>query len=934
MGEHLSDTDLPLEELRRVDALCERFEAALRDGRAIDPAALLEEVSRGARATLLRELLALELEYAAPAENERVLAAWSQRFPEYFETARATTAGKAAFSAEIDDRTTAYGPVMEPDTQAPCASSSQSGELRPDAGTAPGPAGVAIHFGEYEVLEEVDGTPGGAIYRARQPSLNRLVALTVLAPECLPTPAARRRFRRDAESAGRLDHPGVVRILEVAEDAGRHLVSAAWVEGESLAKRLETGPLRDAEAANLIHQLAEAVYHAHALGVVDGALTPARVLIGSDGRARLRGFGLSSRAVPFLRMMPAGSIGFLAPERARTLDLQEFVGTEPAADTGFSGSGETDASQNAAPGQVDYGSETPAPAGDRAENTKQNGPSDVETPAELLNPDFELSGIEESKGSLGGAGGTRINESAGLGWSETADSSSRRRHRQECPLPQSESGDTSDDEEPTYNLVQIERIATEPTVTPPLGRGEDVYGLGAILYAALTARPPFQAATRVETLRQVSDDAPLDPSRLNPRINRDLEAVCLKCLEKDSRRRYQSVAELLGDVLAWQARRPVKARPGGALRQAKLWCQRNQQTVALAVIGLVVGFGPEVWDWWRADPSNQAGAPAVSPAPTGLRPTPAAGRTMERPDNMPSPGAPLPAWPVDEVANTPPPERAQKSLILDLGDGIKMEFARIPAGEFMMGKPDSEPRARPDGTSIGDFRVAEEQKEKPHHRVRISSDFEMAIYPVTQEQYEKVMGSNPSHFSAAGAGKSKVERMDTRQYPVEMVSWYESNEFCRKLSELTGRPCVLPTEAQWEYACRAGTLTSFHFGTSCDGTQANCDGNIPYGTREKGPFLGRTCPVGSYPPNPFGLYDMHGNVLQWCRDYCDAGPYNVSITVDPPGPASGGMRVQRGGGWNHDAWGCRAAYRAGNNPAHRYYHCGLRVVCPLAAPEP
>jgi formylglycine-generating enzyme required for sulfatase activity len=270
----------------------------------------------------------------------------------------------------------------------------------------------------------------------------------------------------------------------------------------------------------------------------------------------------------------------------------------------------------------------------------------------------------------------------------------------------------------------------------------------------------------------------------------------------------------------------------------------------------------------------------------------------------------------------PPVSVARKKVkrsdrTLDLGDGGKIEFARIPAGEFMMGAPDSEPE-------LG--------HNKPQHKVTISKDFYMGIYLVTQEQYEKIIGINPSYFSAKGEQKSRVEGMDTRRFPVEGVVWEEAEQFCRKLSELTGRRCTLPTEAQWEYACRAGTTTPFHFGTSCNGTQANCNGNIPDGTEEKGPYLGRTCAVGSYPANAFGLYDMHGNVWEWCADWLSQDYYQTSETVDPKGPATGASHIQRGCSWNTDARLCRAAVRSWNATVYRGRtfrdgNMGFRVVC-------
>jgi formylglycine-generating enzyme required for sulfatase activity len=228
------------------------------------------------------------------------------------------------------------------------------------------------------------------------------------------------------------------------------------------------------------------------------------------------------------------------------------------------------------------------------------------------------------------------------------------------------------------------------------------------------------------------------------------------------------------------------------------------------------------------------------------------------------------------------------------------------------------------------------------HEVEITRPFFLGIHEVTQDQYERVVGKNPSDFSADGKLKDAVVGKNTRRFPVENVSWEDAHEFCKQLSEMEGekkqgRSYRLPTEAEWEYACRGGAAQSLPFGigdgTSLSSTQANFDGNNPYGGADKGVNLQRTCEVGSYKPNGFGLYDMHGNVWEWCQDWW--APYDVTITKDPTGPkeAKENRRVLRGGSW-FDAAGyfCRSANHGRNDPDLRLNLFGFRVICVVRAP--
>ncbi len=263
-----------------------------------------------------------------------------------------------------------------------------------------------------------------------------------------------------------------------------------------------------------------------------------------------------------------------------------------------------------------------------------------------------------------------------------------------------------------------------------------------------------------------------------------------------------------------------------------------------------------------------------------------------------------------------------EAVVPSFVNSIGMKFALIPGGTFLMGSPEEE-----EG----------EDDEHPQHEVEITRPFFMGISQVTQEEYHQVMGANPSWFCAAARiGKDRVQILDTKRFPVETVSWDDARAFCDALSnrleeKKAGRNYRLPTEAQWEYACRGGATTSqfFHFGYSLSSTQANFDGNYPDGSGEKGPYLGRPCPVSCYPANALALFDMHGNVWEWCFDWYDEGYYKNSPKKDPQGPESGEYRVLRGGSWRYGGYNCRAALRNRSAPGDRDNSNGFRVCCLL-----
>lgn len=267
-------------------------------------------------------------------------------------------------------------------------------------------------------------------------------------------------------------------------------------------------------------------------------------------------------------------------------------------------------------------------------------------------------------------------------------------------------------------------------------------------------------------------------------------------------------------------------------------------------------------------------------------------------DSTPNPSstsAAEPATPVGSDAQLSSNEAGERR-VFEMASGVEIPFRWCPAGRFTMGSSEDEIRRL----------MGEDQVE-----VNLTHGFWIAETELTQKQWEGVMGSNPSEFKGDNL-------------PVEDVSWDDCQEFMAKAKAPAGWTLSLPTEAQWEYACRAGTATPFSFGSELNGTQANCTGTSPYGTMEKGPYLSKTAPVGSYEANPWGLYDMHGNVAEWCLDSRE-GQTPLPGGVDPVG-SSGSSHVYRGGSWLDWAAHCRSAARMDSEPHVRSSFLGFRPV--------
>lgn len=229
--------------------------------------------------------------------------------------------------------------------------------------------------------------------------------------------------------------------------------------------------------------------------------------------------------------------------------------------------------------------------------------------------------------------------------------------------------------------------------------------------------------------------------------------------------------------------------------------------------------------------------------------------------------------------------------------GVRQDFRWIEPGTFLMGSPQNEP---------------ERHNNETQHEVSLTQGFWLAETTVTQALWKVVMGDNPSRFKG-------------KHLPVEQVSWEDAQRFIANMNGMKPElQMCLPTEAQWEYCCRAGTSTPFYCGEQINSKLVNFDGHHPYNDGRKSAYRQQTVEVKSLPPNAWGLYEMHGNVWEWCQDWY--GAYPAQPVVDPQGLATGSTRVLRGGSWFSDGRDCRSAHHINFDPSGRSYYIGFRLA--------
>jgi formylglycine-generating enzyme required for sulfatase activity/serine/threonine protein kinase len=777
---------------------------------------------------------------------------------------------------------------------------------------------------KFEILGKLGQGGMGAVYKAKHNFLGDLVAIKVMNADVVENADARSRFLREMQAAGKLKHPNIVRALD-AEQIGNLLVLVMeYVPGITLDRLVaQRGPLAVDFACRCIVQAAQGLQHAHEKGMVHRDVKPANLMVApKDQEIKLLDFGLAR--------------GPREHSKSNQTRMQTFMGTP----------------DYVAPEQA-----TDARSADIRADVYSLGctlyfllagrpPFQASTPLEVIVAQIQNEALPITE--------LRDDVPVAL-WAVMAKMLEKKpAARYATP------GDVATALQP---FVSGGARAVPPP--PPLPAA-------AVVVPVLPPPPPPRGPLPPPPppLPAKAPAGSVPPSRA-PQV--PVKSVPLPLSGRQTEEvEVEPEEEPFAPETGDSTRRDDQEEGKRSVRPFVVGAVAAAVVVTVLLCGLLVvllkmrgrGTGPGRVAAGSTNPGatdQPTGAASVpppnaakgrpSPAPLPENDPPEGGTTKPTVPNEPvvapkekTPESPPAVKPPPRSAPASAPKRAtttarppvpsgspgkepvviKKPKKIDmakeppsLANSIGMKLVLIPRGELTLGSPMEEKNRRSD--------------EQPHD-VEITEPFYLGVQEVTQEQYEKVMGVNPSWFTRVGGGKKFVDGKDTRNYPVESVSWHDAVAFCQKLSaraeeKKARRIYRLPTEAEWEYACR-GRDASAPF--SSGSTLSNLEANFKPETREFF-YLQRADEVGRARPNAFGLYDMHGNVWEWCADWYSASYYRTAPRKDPSGPESGTERVVRGGGWNSFAKDCRAASRRPLRPKEELNHVGFRVAMSLSA---
>ncbi len=747
-------------------------------------------------------------------------------------------------------------------------------------------------LGHYEVLEVVGRGAFGTVLRAFDEKLERIVAIKVLAPEMAATSPARKRFLREARTSAAVRHENVVAIYAVEDDPIPFLVME-YIPGETLQKRLDDhGPLDVLHVLKIGKQIADGLAAAHAQDLIHRDIKPGNILLESSlgDRVKITDFGLA-RTADDASMTQSGMIAgtpmYMAPEQAEGAKLDQRADL-------FSF------------GSVLYQMLSGRPPF-RAANTVavlKRVVDDTPRPIREIIPEVpiwmcELVGHLQAKNPDERYGSAK----------EVSDLLGRcQAELQAGRQPQIPSPSMAD-------TVFLPTVTDGPRARQCASNKKPgrIAAMALVLLVALgiaEATGVTHLATTVIRLATGSGTLVIETDDPGLKVAIDGEEVAI---------RGGGVEEL---TLRPGEYKVAALKNGEPVKQELVTITRNNRTVVRISLE----------DDGRA-------AASADKTPADLAPKSASSKPFQWPADAPPPAiAPF------DAAQAKAHQQAWAKYLgvpVEYENSLGMKFRLIPPGEFLMGSTSTETAENCKLVGADEYWQLCINSEDPQHKVILSEPTFLGVYEVTQAEYEKVMGKNPSLFAKTGIEKGfadKVNGLDTLRHPVESVSWNDAAQFCAKLSNMenlkpisfesgtNGKPqegngYCLPTEAQWEFSCRAGTITRYCTGNKVDFLQ--------HAAWFEWNSEGRTHKVGSLKPNPFGFHDMHGNVWEWVQDSWDPKCYEQFKTkpaLDPCVQFSNDFaRVMRGGDWRGAGFFSRSAIRYGADAWRNSELWGFRV---------
>ena len=677
--------------------------------------------------------------------------------------------------------------------------------------------GVLPTLGGYELISKLGQGGMGVVYKARQVSLDRILALKVLPAELTRDLHYVARFRREGLLASKIVHPNAVQVFDVGHDKGRYFMAMEFIDGADVAKNLERGPMDEQRALSIVRDVARALAVAHDQSIVHRDIKPANIMLTRDGAPKLSDLGIAKQTA---------GLGASLTQTGATIGTPHYMSPEQC-----------------------------------------RGQKDID------------------------------------------------------------------------------------------GRS-DIYSLGATLFHMVCGRFPFEGDTTIAVMRKQLEEPMPDPRSLNPGLSDGTVDLLRRMMEKDREKRFQTCEELVDAIggIARAAAAPTAPMDVGAIvpkpepspptpppEPAARTGKRQGVVIAAVAIGLIALL-------LMAIPFLRA---ASKPKEVVLEPeaharVPSASSRTDQPAPLAKPArtAPDPA----RAAQAPELKESRGTLDVDLGGGVKMEFVYITHGRFTMGYAFGPNELPPRAKDKDAFRA----RHKPHE-VEITKEFCLGVHEVTVGQFKQFVEETGYETSAEGSAKrpfarnEKGERLrghwtwrspgftQTDRHPVCFVSWFDAQKFVEWLSSRTGRAFRLPTEAEWEYACRAGAGTAYPWGATPKGFSRYANASD---AALKDRILSRaaqasevdgyvfTAPVGSFSPNAWGLYDMVGNVAEWCEDAYDLDFYAKSPKRDPKlGDPRAARRVFRGMSWLDKLQAWNVAIRGCHPRPFASQQIGFRVAC-------